>query len=91
MGYLDVKIDKDEVIAAIRPELIKISEKGQLEATIESFEYLGAQSQLGINCSGVSLKMLTPQADLSIGDTFRVFLPLESLMLFSADTNERIY
>lgn len=90
IGYLNLKFDSDELLVSIRPEFIRISEKGQLEAKIESFEYLGAQTLLSVDCSGVKLRLLTSEAGYSEGDPVRIFVPLESLMFFDSQTHQRI-
>jgi ABC-type sugar transport system ATPase subunit len=90
IGYLNLKFDTENMLVGIRPEKIRISEKGQLEAKVESLEYHGSQTLLSIELSGIRLKLLTPESTLSPGVIIRVFFPLESLMFFDPITHARL-
>lgn len=91
VGYLNLAFETNEVFMSIRPEDIRISDKGQLRAKVESFEFLGAQTLLGVDCSGVKLKLLSSSSNVAQGDIIRIFLPLESLIFFDTSTRKRIY
>lgn len=62
-----------------------------IRGALTSAQWLGDQSQLGVQFGGLTVQVVTHQViDMAVGENVDIGLPLDSLHLFDRETGERI-
>lgn len=83
-------IDTSTLVAAVRPEMIMISENGALGGTVSECEYLGEEYIVTLVGDGVTLVVSGVSYSLSTGESVRFDIDADSVLFFARHDGARI-
>ena len=92
-GLGRIKLESEtDVVMGVRPEELSVSKAGGgLEGSVSNVELLGSISYVTINVGKTPLvAQLAGRPDIEIGDSARVWLRPESVLLFDSKSGKRI-
>jgi multiple sugar transport system ATP-binding protein len=83
--------DGQAVEVGVRPEHLRVSSDGGIQATVTSAEWLGSESIIQFDADGEHIALRDGHdADLALGTSVRLTADAENIHLFDARTGERL-